>query len=553
MFPCLKILKHRKTFEDETFDNIIEPFGSSLINFFIVLFTTSLGITDVGIAVVLGETAFKLFIDKGILICFAGPFGRFDCFNLFKDGIVLTLLLLFTSFIHIQNKIMIWNSAVSLGVFIVVMILLQCLKGNYIQEHYGNTGSLKQTRLTEDDIFKLHNVSNSELTYTPESLMSETYDLENGYLIYNYKNVQRRSRVRILPVDKIQYPKLAQCVNRIICGKMCKVLKQRIERHLFAQSRSLDSDKIENQDNEDSKIHITDNTPRGSAIEGSKTPIEGTLKNSELTMRQGVSQRLPMTLYDDAKTSRLLKETIDLSKVKSQLSDTESVNSDDEKNVTILKWPKDILPRIWFILTLPLNLLFYITIPDPKNPPQDKFNTLPFVYIISIIWIGFFSLLISWLLVYLSISFDKNFIVFPFILTIICIIIGSMNSWISFRSKIIRLKRIACDNGIEETPSTSGNNTQYSKQETIHEKIRDRIFLYGLEIPIIWIIYTLVNGTIVLITNRFWLHLLILVGMYDIKILLIVKAKFLCPRWLFIVHALMYIVYVVIFFILEYV
>merc|ERR1712130_109495 len=55
----------------------------------------------------------------------------------------------------------------------------------------------------------------------------------------------------------------------------------------------------------------------------------------------------------------------------------------------ILSFPNTFMARFWFILTIPLILLFIYTIPDTRKP--GKANYCYFSFLMSIVWIGIFS------------------------------------------------------------------------------------------------------------------------------------------------------------------
>jgi len=62
---------------------------------------------------------------------------------------------------------------------------------------------------------------------------------------------------------------------------------------------------------------------------------------------------------------------------------------------SMLSWPTSWHGRFWFVWTLPLILLFVLTVPDTRKPEKAKWSWLSFV--VSILWIGFFSFwLVEW-------------------------------------------------------------------------------------------------------------------------------------------------------------
>ena len=50
------------------------------------------------------------------------------------------------------------------------------------------------------------------------------------------------------------------------------------------------------------------------------------------------------------------------------------------------QYPKGICAKIWWLCFLPLNLLFFITIPDVRRP--NLVNFFPLSFLMSVAWIG---------------------------------------------------------------------------------------------------------------------------------------------------------------------
>jgi len=61
----------------------------------------------------------------------------------------------------------------------------------------------------------------------------------------------------------------------------------------------------------------------------------------------------------------------------------------------LFKWPRGCFQRFWFIITLPLMILFYFTMPDVRRPGREKYCL--FTFLMSIGWIGGFTyFMVSW-------------------------------------------------------------------------------------------------------------------------------------------------------------
>ena len=62
---------------------------------------------------------------------------------------------------------------------------------------------------------------------------------------------------------------------------------------------------------------------------------------------------------------------------------------------SLTSWPDSWRGRFWFVVSLPLILLFVATVPDTRKPGKARWCWLSFA--VSILWIGFFSFwLVEW-------------------------------------------------------------------------------------------------------------------------------------------------------------
>jgi len=61
----------------------------------------------------------------------------------------------------------------------------------------------------------------------------------------------------------------------------------------------------------------------------------------------------------------------------------------------LFKWPNGCFQRFWFIITLPLMILFFITMPDVRRPGKARYCYITFL--MSIAWIGAFAyFMVNW-------------------------------------------------------------------------------------------------------------------------------------------------------------
>ena len=75
-----------------------------------------------------------------------------------------------------------------------------------------------------------------------------------------------------------------------------------------------------------------------------------------------------------------------------------SEGDEDDDDTPMYPWqrPKGILASIWWLCFFPLNLLFFITIPDVRR--KKCVNLFPLAFIMSVVWIGAISYEVTWLI-----------------------------------------------------------------------------------------------------------------------------------------------------------
>jgi len=590
LIPALKIIKNHNIFKEENYDSFIEPFAQSAFEIFICVFTCSLGNTDIGISAAIGVCAFSALFDKGIYMYIAanGNCAKFNLFIFIRDISLISFVLLSSSLTLVVDEINTWNSTTIFVISITIFILMQFTKSfeAWFTDRYCNKNQLKSLmRLDESEILKLHQVKNNELTYSPRSLFSEVYTLDdNGYLTYDFEGHERKVRVRLYDSAKESFAKLNSCVNKIICGRLCKILKQRIQRHIYSESlvkKDSECDKMISP-LELSQNHATENSPRNSIKNGLQTPednknprIDLSPRGSDATKVKNLQGTNPLSLSDTCRagptpTIRGMKETIDLAKFESRkLGDSSQEESEDEKTIKKLSvtWPKDadILTKIWFIIMLPINMVLYFTIPESPNIEENnngnngKCNcSLAFCYLMSMIWLLLCAFLVSWWFNSLSESFEISHAILPFFIIQIGYVFRNYSEWVTFRAKILRLKRIntefnpETDEALEQNIRQLTRTRQEIKQELISEKYMNFTLLFTFGMVITWIIYIASHENIQFITGRIWLKMLILSLMIILKGGSVIKADFETPSWLAAVHFGLYFVYISLFLLFEY-
>ncbi len=195
--PCMRCMKKSSCLSAETVDGVLEPITEAATECFVFMFSTSLGVTDIGISTILGSSSYLAYIDRGVAILIAGALGKIDWLVGCRDILLFSIVLFAMGMVLIPGYIAPWSGLIMLVVFVLLLVFSFFSKSveGWAREVYSSRVQGKsQMRLPRSEIAKLHAVKNSELTYSPRSLLSEEYRLSNGYIFYLHKNVERTRR-----------------------------------------------------------------------------------------------------------------------------------------------------------------------------------------------------------------------------------------------------------------------------------------------------------------------------------------------------------------------
>ena len=96
-----------------------------------------------------------------------------------------------------------------------------------------------------------------------------------------------------------------------------------------------------------------------------------------------------------------IDSSVDVSRQNGHIMDGADVTDDDtteDEDEPDYPWqkPKSILATIWWLLFLPINILFFITIPDVRRAKCVTF--FPITFLMSVAWIGAISYELTWLI-----------------------------------------------------------------------------------------------------------------------------------------------------------
>eukprot|EP01022_Parablepharisma_sp_SALTPOND_P032083 TRINITY_DN827_c0_g1_i2.p1 TRINITY_DN827_c0_g1~~TRINITY_DN827_c0_g1_i2.p1 ORF type:complete len:1944 (+),score=85.16 TRINITY_DN827_c0_g1_i2:3283-9114(+) len=563
--PCLQCMAKSKMFEEDTMMSTLRPLALTAPEYFMCLFSTVFGVTDIGISAFLGTNAFTACIERGVFIFLAGSLGEIDWFTGYREMITYAVTLLAISMCLLSNSIVMWNTIVMIIIYIAYWLFMQFNRviEKKIKEAMANQKE-EDPRLDDGEIVELHKVKRREITNTPESILDEKYKLDKGYVICRYKNIERK--VLIKQIDGLN-PKLGKfynATNKILCALAHKKLREQIERATY------------NDSYKNSKVSISD-TKSDELVREYNKPDEGEYKIYPVeTARRQFAEPVPPTDRLNSKTPDLgTVEQTEIQRyrmIKSISSDTEYYDGTMNMQWRSLVWPKkeSWFWNVFYVVMLPISALLYISIPNPRIPRGEEFNKLPLVYFVCLVWMGIFSYFVTWWLASLSLAFEISFLILPMIILPLGLLLRDFPHWLEFDRKIALLKkRLKGEAELKEKVDlleAIGKNDKYAEElktllaelelrphkEVILEHYSGPIFSLTIGSSITWLVYTIVKGDINLYSNSIWIQLLLLMSVILVKLVFITRAKFKTPRSLFYTHLVIYASYISLVMVVEY-
>ena len=186
--------------------------------------STFFGVTDIGMATMLGTNAFDMLIIRGLLFLLGGIHTRLDWYQSGRDTIFLVVVLVAVSMMLLKNKLEVWNSLIMLLLYLVYIVFIKF--NSTIEPKIKKFVELKKKfklapRLEYEEIKKKHRTNKDVLRrYTPKALIEEQkyfqYDSHSITLTFN----NEKSNVFNIPLayteKDIRCRKIVEKINFIL-------------------------------------------------------------------------------------------------------------------------------------------------------------------------------------------------------------------------------------------------------------------------------------------------------------------------------------------------
>ena len=157
-------------------------------------------------------------------------------------------------------------------------------------------------------------------------------------------------------------------------------------------------------------------------------------------------------------------------------------------------------------------------------------------------------------------SFNVPVLILPIVVLPAGFLLKDLPEWLEFKKKIQIVKTRMEKEELLEKESSEGYKKRGSSlrksldkesvrsgskasKEKIHDQYTGPIFTFTVGTSLVWVIYTLIKGTIKLTSDVIYIQLLLLMSVMILKIIMSAVARFGTPRWLFYGHLIVYFAY----------
>ncbi|CAI4229930.1 unnamed protein product [Auanema sp. JU1783] len=346
--PSLAVLTEKLSISDDVAGATFMAAGGSAPEFFTSVIGVFIAQNNVGIGTIVGSATFNILCVLACCTLFSTTVLQLTWWPLFRDVTIYMIALAMLVLFFLDEKIT-WPEALSL--FIVYLFYCMLMKFNVKIEIFVKTKILGQS-LDEADaeenaslnnsmpINARLNGNNNTLEYKePEDI----YRSERSHSLRRSSSLGRRQSIPILHSGTMFRTGIMQLMN-----------------HTLEQLPEGESEE--------------DDTSRRSAEKSvalNHQAAPNVAKQTELT--------IPARHID---------------RRSSQIEEIKSLLEEEEEQPLDMSWPDEWLKRLTYVCLAPILIPMWVTIPDVRKPDCRKWY--PVTFVVSILWIAFFSYLMVW-------------------------------------------------------------------------------------------------------------------------------------------------------------
>lgn len=550
--PSIDIIKSRNKFSSNTMNATLLAMTNSAAECFIIMNSIFFNVSDIGVYTIVGETAFYALIIQGMFYVVADLNTKIDWWIITRETIFLMFYVaLFSGFLY-GNKVEAWKAGILLAFYfihIAMMILNQYYEvaiKKAVHRHY----ELKdKVAMCKQDISYYHkNPEDKSKKVTCEDLLTVNLVLKDKYIIHSDPQYREKASPMILRIfEECEEGRGIMYFRRLVCrvalmiqaynldqkvarSKKCKVdmakfIKFYEDEFCMSESESVNPEEFESYEvgSNNERQSMLSKKPKLKAQESGNIGEIGRIKeNDDDSSDKNQAEKEFDEFEDDLSSENQEEKTI-----------YDMINARVNKKVSI-KWPKAFKERVQYILSAPLTIPTYFTIPNPMTPGRESFY--PLTLFMSIAWIYGYTFIIVWWTFELSEAWGISFSIIPFIIYPIGISIRDRKKLSDFKE----VKKLFA----EELPEQ-----EISLAETFSGPIFQLTGLAGLT----WLIRILISGTSISFENsNIQFQAPLLLFCIFVKYIGVLFSKFKTKKKLFAFNGVVYIIFTLVALLIDY-
>ncbi|XP_033992844.1 sodium/potassium/calcium exchanger 3 isoform X1 [Trematomus bernacchii] len=344
------------------------------------LFTSLIGVFitkgDVGVGTIVGSAVFNILVIIGLCGIFAGQPITLSWWPLFRDAFFYILSILVLILVIYDEKVMWWETIILMsmyGVYIIIMKFNSCLC-SWVERRFSRGGQPCLSSLRRGAaVGNLGDCDNDMVPLKPDSCVAAGQDpgvvmVDELLNLHPHQLSFSEASLRLLIT-----PHFPPFTRLGMAGRMVISERQRLIQ------------------------------ARGGSVEGGASGEEGLGANGAWGRENGAATEWDRQPLEGETGKETEGETGGGAQPKEEEEEEEEQEEGEEEEDAPLKpfvVPKGVCLRLRWLLSWPLSVLLYFTIPDCSLPRWERWYLLSFLS--STLWIALYSYLMVWMMTIIS-------------------------------------------------------------------------------------------------------------------------------------------------------
>ncbi|OAF71228.1 Na(+)/K(+)/Ca(2+)-exchange protein 2 [Intoshia linei] len=409
--PSLNVIIHRFNISEDVAGATFMAAGGSAPELFSSIIGVFASKSDVGVGTIVGSAVFNILFVIGMCSFLSVGILYLTWWPLFRDVLFYLISLILLIVVIFDRKIYWYEAALLLSVYVSYVVFmyfnigierrvkqLSCLKKlnekeltrkNSQNKNYqasNSSNNSKNNPAGESHGIKTENKPKTKKRKTKclSSIQCGRYNYRKGVVHLLLHTMQLTTEDVAIKADRLKN------LNKILKKKNIDELKHCMDDEVVKSSHnSLEKYNLES----DNKTCIKISTAELDEIDENATNRK---KLSEQSNISNVKIKINDKIYlsnDYITPENLESKRTSISK-NSSSQQNKSLNEEDADKPLQIVWPPTWKKRFYFILVVPLLVIFKCTLPDVRKKSMEKFFAVTFLF--SILWIGAVSYLMIW-------------------------------------------------------------------------------------------------------------------------------------------------------------